>query len=138
VNPISAISWFWKALRGNSVTFAVLLACALLGMSVLRWLKDGLYAVGTPWWLVLVIPSVLIGLLAKKERVWIPDEARRRLWARSVVVGAVLLSVLIALLKPAPKATPAKANLENSAGSPAGESAATPSPSMRPRGPSGK
>ena len=117
------------------MTFAVLLACALLGVSVLRLVKEGLYAVGTPWWLVLIIPSVLIGMLAKKEAVWIPDEALRRRWARGLVIGSVVLSVLIAFIKPTPAKPPADPARQNPA-----EPATQPSApsSVRPRGPSGK
>jgi hypothetical protein len=133
VNPVSATTWLWKALRGNSITFAALLACALLGVSVLRLLKDGLYAVGAPWWLVLVIPSTVIGLLAKKEAVWIPDEGRRRCWARGLVVGSVVLSAILAFLSPAPE--PVAPEQTDKAG-PAAQPAPPVSP--RPRGPSGK
>ncbi len=135
MNPISAATWFWKALRGNSVTFAVLLACALLGVSVLRLVKEGLYAVGTPWWLVLIIPSVLIGVLAKKEAVWIPDEGLRRRWARGLVIGSVVLSVLMAFFKPTPASPPADQGRQST--SDIAEPPSAPA-SIRPRGPSGK
>jgi hypothetical protein len=135
VNPVSATTWLWKALRGNSITFAVLLSCAVLGVSVLRIVKEGLYAVGTPWWLVLIVPSFIIGLLAKKETVWIPDEARRRRWARGLVLGSVLASGVLAFVNPEPEPAAPVQLEQNSAG--ASEPAAPPA-SVRPRGPSGK
>ena len=68
MNPVSAISWLWKSLRGHSVTFSVLMAFGLLGFSVVRWVKQGLGALGTPWLLVFILPTILIGVLAKRER----------------------------------------------------------------------
>lgn len=134
MNFISALSWAWKALRGHSVTFAVMMACALLGVSVLRALRQGLGALHVPWLATLLLPAMLIGLLAKKERTWIPDEGKRKRWARSIVGGSVVLAIVIALLTPDPVAAPR--NDETS--SPAQSGEATRSAPVRPRGPSGK
>jgi hypothetical protein len=132
VNPISASSWLWKALRGHSVTFAVLMACGLLGVSIVHWLKVGLDALHAPWLAALLVPTFVIGLLAKKEKTWIADEARRRFWARSILAGAAVLAAALAWLRPEAAATTAP---ENSDTVPASAAAPT---SPRPRGPSGK
>jgi hypothetical protein len=137
VNPISAISWLWKSLRGHSVTFAMLIAFGLLGFSVIRWMKQGLDAVGTPWLAVFVLPGILIGMLAKHERVWIPDEARRKLWARSILGASVLVAVLMAFLRPEPVAPTASPDA-NAAGAAKDESESPVQKTVRPRGPSGK
>jgi biotin transporter BioY len=129
VNPVSAISWLWKALRGHSVTFAVLLAFALLGVSVIRWVQMGLDALGTPWLLGFILPTILIGVLAKKERVWIPEETRRKFWARCIVGGAVAIAAVMAYFRPDPPEPP-----PNQSGV-AAEPVQRP---LRPRGPSGK
>jgi hypothetical protein len=133
VNPISATSWLWKALRGHSVTFAVLMAFGLLGFSVIRWVKLGLHAVGAPWLLVLVLPGVFIGLLARWEHVWIPDEAKRKFWARGILGGSVFLVIAMAYLKPEPPVPADGANV-----SPTGSSQQPVKQPVRPRGPSGK
>jgi len=135
VNPISAISWLWKALRGHSVTFAVLMAFGLLGVSVIRWVKLGLGAFGAPWLAVLILPTILIGLLAKWERIWIPEEARRKFWARSILGASVLVAVVMAFLKPEPRAVPSGTDATGHATDAHNEPAQKP---PRPRGPSGK
>jgi hypothetical protein len=112
----------------------MLLAFALLGVSVLHGFKEGLRAVGTPWLMVIVIPSVLIGLLAKNEHSWIPDEARRRFWARSIVVGAIMLCVVLSWIKAAIESPPTEVPGEQS--TPTDSNSAM--PLTRPRGPSGK
>lgn len=142
MNPISATSWLWKALRGHSVTFAVLMAFGLLGFSVIRWVKLGLDAVGTPWLAVFILPTIIIGLFAKWERVWIPEETRRKFWARSILAGSVLVASAMAYLKPKPpESAPARSPAVNAAGDASGaapdESGAVQKP-VRPRGPSGK
>ena len=121
-------------MRGHSVTFAVVLACALLGVSVLRAIREGLGALHAPWLVTLLLPAMLVGLLAKKERTWIPDDGKRKRWARSIVGGSVVLAIVIALLTPDPVVTPRAGET-----SPPGQSGeGTRSAPLRPRGPSGK
>ena len=135
MNPISAFSWFWKALRGYSVTFAVLLAFALLGVSLIQWLKGALKAMGAPWLAVFILPTVVIGLLAKNERVWIVDDARRKFWSRGILIAAVTLSAGIAILRKEDAAQRDAVPSEHAPASSPAESAPRP---IRPRGPSGK
>lgn len=126
MNPFSALSWLWKALRLNSVTFAALFAFGILGLSVTRVLQNVLGAAGVPFLGLLLLPILLIGMIAKKERKWIPDEAERKRWARRLVFGAIALAVLIALVFPRrPDPAPGES----------GEKAIEP---LRHRGPSGK
>lgn len=108
MNPFSALSWLWKALRGRSVTFAALFALTLMGFSVLGWLYWGLRAVGIHWLLLLILPTVVIMVLAKKERIWMPDENERRKWARGLVFGSIIAAVLAGFI--APKAPPPPAD----------------------------
>jgi hypothetical protein len=135
VNPLSAISWLWKALHGHSVTFAVLMAFGLLGVSAIH-LKMGLGAVGVPWLLALILPTLVIGMFAKWERVWIPEEARRKFWARSILGASVAAALATALLRPAPTERMRATNTLD--GSAAGGSLESLKKPVRPRGPSGK
>lgn len=134
MNLISATTWLWKALRGHSVTFAVLLAAALLGISIVKCFKTALHAVGAPWLAGFLLPALLIGFLARHEATWWPEEARRKFWARSIVVGALLLAAIISTLKPG-DGTAARAGKQEL--TPLHSPDKTP-PALQPRGPSGK
>ncbi len=121
MNPLSAGSWLWKALRGRSVTFAALFALTLMGFSVLSWLKWLLALGGAHWLALLISPTLVLGLLVRKETAWIPDEQERRKWAKGLVFGSLIAAVVAGMLAPEPPARPSSA--------PA---------SMRPIGPRGK
>ena len=106
VNPLSAVTWIWTALRGRSVTCAALFALTLTGFSVISWLKWLLAQAGAHWLALLVAPTIVLGLLVRKEAEWIPDEQVRRTWARGVVFGSILAAILSGLLIPdAPEPT---------------------------------
>jgi hypothetical protein len=126
VNLFSGTSWLWKALRGNSVTFAALFCLGILGLSVTRLLKNALGALGVPWLGLLIVPILIIGLVAKKEREWIPEEEARKRWSRRLVFGSIAVSVLLALVGPEP------------ARDPAGSQPGGANPPVRHRGPPGK
>ncbi len=95
VNPL----WFWRGLKGNSVTFAVLFASVLLGASIAGGFKHLLAALGVHWLYVILIPIFLFSWLSKKEPLWLPDAAQRKLWARGLILGSILLAVLIGWLR---------------------------------------
>lgn len=98
VNPF-ALGWLWRGFKGNSVTFALLFACLVLGWSVTGSLWFFLRGLGVHWIFALVLPALLFSWLAKREERWLPDEAVRRRWARGLIVGSLLLAVLIAWLR---------------------------------------
>jgi hypothetical protein len=100
VNPL----WFWRGLKGNSVTFAVLIASVLIGASISGGFHHLLAALGIHWLYVLLIPVFLFTWLYKQEPRWLPDEAKRKRYARGLIVGSILLALLIAWLRPAPQA----------------------------------
>lgn len=102
-----AIVWFWRGLRGHSVTFAALFASVLLGASIAGLLHRLLNALGVHWLFVLILPAVLFGWLARREAIWIPDERRRRMIARSLLLGSIGLAILLASLRPARHSAPA-------------------------------
>jgi phosphotransferase system glucose/maltose/N-acetylglucosamine-specific IIC component len=103
----AAIVWFWRGLRGHSVTFAALFASVLLGASIAGLLHRLLSALGVHWLFVLILPAVLFGWLARREARWIPDERRRRVIARSLLLGSIGLAILISSLRPARPTAPA-------------------------------
>jgi len=124
VNWFSGTSWLWKALRGQSVTFAALFALSVLGLSVVRVVRHLLAALGAPWLLLFLLPMIAIGMVARREREWMPDEEQRKRWSRRLVFGSLGLSVLLALVTPKPP--------------PAPEDNRASTPPVRVHGPSGK
>ncbi len=105
MNPFSALSWLWKALLGRSVTFATLFALTLAGFSILAWIREGLRAAGASWLVLLLLPTLLLAVLAKKEVDWIPDEDVRRRWARGLIFGSILAAIVSSFLLPSPPAS---------------------------------
>lgn len=86
---------------GHSVTFAALFASVLLGASIAGGFKHLLAALGVHWLYVLLIPIFLFSWLSKKEPQWLPDPVKRKFYARSLIVGSIVIAVLIAWLRPA-------------------------------------
>ena len=91
VNPL----WLWRGLKGNSVTFALLFASVLLGASISGGFHHLLAAFGVHWLYVILIPIFLFSWLSKKEPLWLPDEGKRKLWARSLIAGSIILAIVI-------------------------------------------
>ena len=108
MDRFSLVPWVWRALRGHSVTFAALFAFGVLGVSIVGWFRHLLRELGLPWLLWLILPAVGIGLLAKKEKVWLPDPDQRKRWARGLVAGAIATMMLLAKLSPDRPAAPAQ------------------------------
>jgi hypothetical protein len=98
MNPFAAVSWFWRAWRARSITFAALFAFSLLGVSVLSALRGMLRGIGAPWYVWLVLPFIVVTVLARKEADWIPEPGERSKWALRIVLGAIVLSLVIARL----------------------------------------
>jgi hypothetical protein len=98
VNPF-AISWLWRGFKGNSVTFALLFASFLVGLSLSHYVKLGLTRLGVHWLYVMILPVVFFSWLAKREERLIPDEAKRKLWARSLIAGSIVLAIVINQLR---------------------------------------
>lgn len=100
LNPFSALSWTWRALRGHSVTFAAMFALGLLGVSFVAEFRHLLTRLGAPWYAWFLVPMILIAALAKKETDWLPDPAKRRRWARVLFFGSIVIAILIAKFGP--------------------------------------
>lgn len=101
------------ALRGQSVTSAALFALGIFGLSVVRAFRHLLAALGAPWLLLFILPIVVIGIVGRREREWMPDADRRKQWSRRLVFGAIAISVLIGLVAPKTSHTPADERLRD-------------------------
>lgn len=101
MTPVS-ILWFWRGLKGHSITFAALFASVVLGASIAGGLRHLLSALGVHWLYVLILPTVLFAWTSRREALWLPDERKRRLVARSLLLGSLALALLFAWLRPAP------------------------------------
>ena len=101
VNPF-AISWLWRGFRGRSVTFALLFATCVLGWSISAQLGKFLAWLGVHWLYAMLLPGFFFMWLAKREDRFIPDESKRKLWARGLIAGSIVLAVLLSRLKSSP------------------------------------
>lgn len=95
----SVMSWGWRALRGYSMTFAVLFAGGILGMSLISEFRELLTRWHAPWYAWLIIPMILIGYLAKKETQWVPDPEVRRKFSRWIFIGSIVIAAVLALIR---------------------------------------
>jgi hypothetical protein len=98
VNPF-AISWLWRGFKGNSVTFALLFASFLVGLSLSHYVNVLLTRLGVHWLYAMVLPAFFFMWLAKREDRIMPDEAQRKLWARGLIVGSIVLALLIGWIR---------------------------------------
>lgn len=64
---IFSIRTFFKAIKGNSLTFSLVFATAVLGFSISGVVRRSLHGIGIWWILAWIVPIVLISLLAKNE-----------------------------------------------------------------------
>lgn len=94
VNPF-AISWLWRGFKGRSVTFALLFAAFVLGWSLSSLVNELLARLGVHWLYAMILPSLFFMWLAKREADFIPDEAKRALYARGLIVGSIILAIVI-------------------------------------------
>lgn len=92
---IFVASWFWRGLRGHSVTFSLLFASFVLGLSISGGVKHLLAALGVHWLYVLILPVVFFTWMNAREPKWWPDEERRRTVARSLLFGSIVLAIVI-------------------------------------------
>ena len=95
VNPF----WLWRGLKGNSLTFAALFASVLIGISIAGGFERLLAALGVHWLYVILIPAFLFSWLARREVQWFPDEGKRKLYARSLIFGSILIAIAAAWLR---------------------------------------
>jgi hypothetical protein len=106
MNPFATVSWFWRAWRARSITFAALFAFALFGISVLGWFRHLLGRLGAPWYVWLLVPIAMVSIIARKEADWVPDAEVRRKWALGLIITAILLTLLVGRLTSKPAESP--------------------------------
>lgn len=90
-----AIGWFWRGLKGHSVTFAALFASFVLGVSIAGGVVRLLSSLGVHWLYVLILPAVVFTWLHQREARWIPDSEKRKRLARWIIGGSIVLAVVI-------------------------------------------
>lgn len=83
------------------MTFALLFASFVLGWSLSHWVNVVLLRLGVHWLYAMILPALFFMWLSKREDRFIPDEAKRKLYAHSLIAGSIGLAFLIACLKPA-------------------------------------
>lgn len=89
----------WRALRHYSLTFSIVFASAILGVSVISYLRLLLRQLSAPWLLLWIIPILLVGAAAKREDKWIPDPNLRRQLATALVLGSLAISIASTFLR---------------------------------------
>lgn len=119
-------------MAGHSVTFAVLFGVLLLGVSLTQTLRQWLGEIAAPWYMLWIIPAVMVGVLAKLERLWQPDPRRRRWCARLILIASFVTALGLWWIKPKPQeeTEPDAANIHQDEGRP------SPKPTARPGSPS--
>lgn len=89
------LGWFWRGLKGHSVTFSALFASVVLGVSLAGGAGRLLATLGVHWLYVLLLPGLGFAWLNRKEPEWLPEMGRRRRIARGLLFGS--LAVALAL-----------------------------------------
>jgi hypothetical protein len=77
----------------------VLFASLVLGWSISSEVGHLLTRLGVHWLYVMILPAVFFLWLAKHEDRFIPDESKRKLYARGLIVGSILAAIAIAKLR---------------------------------------
>ncbi|AHF00305.1 hypothetical protein [Thioalkalivibrio paradoxus] len=90
MNPFD-LRWLWQAVRGRSLTLALVFLLALLGMSAPDLLRRVLDPLGLAGWLAWIAPAIALWILVRLEPIVIPSEQVRQRLALAVVLGALTL-----------------------------------------------
>ncbi len=86
----------WKGLRGRSLTFSVVFAMAVMGSSFAGLLRMPLKTIGIWGPLVLILPILATGLMARQENRLPLTVSFKRTCSIILVFGSVLLAALLA------------------------------------------
>jgi len=54
---------------------------------------------GVHWLYAMILPAFFFMWLAKRENRFIPDESKRKIYARTLIVGSIVLAIVIAKLR---------------------------------------
>lgn len=94
MNPLS-LRALWKGLRGRSLTFSVVFALAIMGSSFGGLLRAPLRTIGIWGPLVLLLPIIATGMLAKHESKLKISDNMRRMCSYALIFGSILLAVIL-------------------------------------------
>ena len=94
MNPLS-LRALWKGLRGRSLTFSIIFAMAIMGSSFAGLLRAPLRTIGIWGPLVLLLPIIVTGLLAKHEHKLSLSVRFRQLCSYTLIFGSIVLAVLL-------------------------------------------
>lgn len=94
LNPLD-LRWLWNALRGRSLTFAMVFVLAVLGVSAPDRLREWFEPLGLSRWQLWLAPLLLFWLLVRAEPWLIPSETIRRRLALGLVAAAVAAVFLL-------------------------------------------
>lgn len=72
----------------------------MLGLSLLGSVRLLLDRWGAPWYLLFVLPIVLVTLFARKEEEWLPDPQLRMRCARWLILGSILIAMVSSVVEP--------------------------------------
>ncbi len=107
MNPFD-LRWLWRAVRGRSVTFALVFFLAVVGLSAPRLIRGLLEPLSLPWLVGWIAPLILLGLLAKLEPKLIPVEKHRVRIALGLIVAALVFVFVVPRMLPEKDMPPAE------------------------------
>jgi hypothetical protein len=105
MNPFD-LRWLWRAIRGHSLTFALIFLLTMVGVSATDLIRSSLEPLNLSWWTASLAPLVLIWIMLRLEPVIVPSAKLRRWIALGVV--ALALTVVYALPRLLPEEAPAR------------------------------
>ena len=91
INPLT----IRRALREHSLTLALVIALAVVGVSTWGTLYDGLRRIHVPWIVALILPFLILAFVARREDRIVKDPVLRR----RIAVGLVVASLAWWLLR---------------------------------------
>lgn len=81
------------------MTFALLFATFMLGWPLSGQVNRLLDRIGVHWLYAMILPALFFMWLAKREAQVIPEETKRKLYARGLIAGSIALALLIAWVR---------------------------------------
>ena len=93
MNPFS-LRWLWQAIRGRSLTFALIFLLLAAGVSAPNLVRALLRPLDLAWWAAWVAPVVVFWLSVRLEPVLVPSETLRCRLALGLV-GIALVVVFV-------------------------------------------
>lgn len=90
---------FWQAIRRHSLTAAIVFSSTILGVSVVRLLRRILHELSVPWLFLWIVPILVIGAVAQREKQWVPNPDLRRKLALGIALGSIALALLIGKIR---------------------------------------